>query len=237
MRFHSLKCQLSRVTRRACGYLQPRRPPTTTSEAPGADLNPAQPRSAQPSHGRCIEDGCTPGQQAPAHDRQERIYAWRRRVLLKKGARMHAARMDDGDRCSLAILDGRGVVVAWYDEDDSSRVGLHVVGRHVSQFYLPADVADNVPGVNLLSAAICGSNTQQGWRQLPSGTIIWGTTAIEAIVLNDGRLQGFSHIVRPAEGPRADVRAQVRPGRWSNTQNCGFHHRTYRRVAQARASA
>lgn len=142
--------------------------------------------------------------------REQRLHSWRRRVLLKKGARLHAASLRRGDRCSLAMLDSNGVVVAWYgDSKDSSRVDTHIVDRHVSQFYVAADLASNLPGLNLLSAATCGDNTQQGWRRQPSGAIIWGTTVIEAIVLKDGRLQGFSHVVRPAEGPRASVPKQM----------------------------
>lgn len=142
--------------------------------------------------------------------REQRLHAWRRRVLLKKGARLHAASLQRGDRCALAMLDSNGTVVAWYDDSkDSSRVGTHVVDRHVSQFYIAADVASNLPGLNLLSAATCGGNTQQGWRRQPRGAIIWSTTVIEAIVLKDGRLQGFSHIVRPAEGPRAGLPNQL----------------------------
>lgn len=112
--------------------------------------------------------------------------------------------------CSLAMLDSDGIVVAWYDDStDSSRVGVHVVDRHVSQFYVPADLAANLPGVNLLSAAICGGNTQQGWRRQPGGAIVWAMTVIEAVVLKDGRLQGFTHVVRTAEGPRAEPPIQM----------------------------
>lgn len=151
----------------------------------------------------------TSGDFAP--DRRQRIETWRRRVLLKKGARLHSASLGRGDHCSLAVLDSRGVVVAWYDDSsDSSRVGTHIVDRHVSQFYVATDLASNLPGLNLLSAALYGGNTQQGWRRQPSGAIIWGTTVIEAIVLKDGRLQGFTHVVRPADGPRQNIEMQMR---------------------------
>lgn len=151
-----------------------------------------------------------PPSSSPA--RKQRVDAWRRRVLLRKGARLHAASVDRGDRCSLAMLDTHGIVVGWYDNSrDCSRVGTHVIDRHVSQFYLPADLAADLPNLNLASAAVCGGSTQLGWRRQPSGAIIWGTTVIEAIMMNDGRLQGFTHVIRPAEGPRADVRQTRRP--------------------------
>lgn len=142
--------------------------------------------------------------------RKQRIDSWRRRVLSKKGARLYAASQGRGDRCSLAMLDAHGMVVAWYDDSkDASRIGASVIDRHVSQFYVQADLAVDLPALNLMSAATCGGNTQQGWRRQPSGGIIWGTTVIEPIVMKDGRLQGFSHSIRPAEGPRADFQLQM----------------------------
>jgi hypothetical protein len=138
-------------------------------------------------------------------DRKQRIDMWRRRVLLKKGALLRAANLRRGDHCSLAMLDARGIVVAWYEDSRNAPLKeQHVVDRHVSQFYVPADLASNLPGLNLLAAAMSGGNTHEGWRREPSGAVIWGTTVIEAIVLKDGRLQGFTHMTRPAEGPRAD---------------------------------
>lgn len=139
-----------------------------------------------------------------------RVETWRRRVLLKKGARLHASRLHRGDRCSLAMLNCRGIVVGWYDDSlDPSLDGTRILDHHVSQFYLAADVDANLPVLNLLAAAIYGDNTHQGWRRQPSGAIIWGTTVIEAVMLGDGRLQGFTHVVRPAEGPRENIEVQM----------------------------
>lgn len=143
-------------------------------------------------------------------ERRQRVDTWRRRVLLKKGARFHAACLARGDRCALAVLDSHGIVVAWYDPSrDASQMRTHVIDRHVGQFYVAADLAANLPGLNLLSAAMWGNNTQRGWRRQPGGAVIWATTAIGAIVLNDGRLQGFTHVMRPADGPRANPPSQM----------------------------
>jgi hypothetical protein len=119
---------------------------------------------------------------------------WRRRVLLRKGAQMYSAMGVDAGQCSLAMLDATGVVVACYDLTGD---GEHaVVDRHLSQFYVPEDIASGLPLRDLHVAVVNGSSEQQGWCQRPDGGVFWGTTRIEAVVLRDGRLQGFSHVTR-----------------------------------------
>jgi hypothetical protein len=143
---------------------------------------------------------------AVAHGgRTERVRAWRRRVLLRRGARKRAVMGSDADSCSLAMLDETGVVVSWYGDISRRRDSIeHVVGRHVSQFYVPEEVASKQPLRDLHRATTDGSNTLQGWRCQADGTIFWGIIVIEALMLRDGRLQGFSYVTRACDGP-ADV--------------------------------
>jgi hypothetical protein len=125
--------------------------------------------------------------------RTERVRSWRRRVLQRRGAVMHSAMTRDGASSWLAMLDQTGVVVSWYGE-----VGAppeHIVDRHISQFYLPGQIASNQPLRDLRSAVVRGRTTQQGWRRRADGTTFWGHVIIEAIVLRDGRLQGFSYVM------------------------------------------
>jgi hypothetical protein len=138
--------------------------------------------------------------------RSERIRSWRRRVLLRRGAQMHAAMGREEENCSLAMLDEEGVVVAWYGRaDGNDRLADQVVDRHVSQFYVPEDIASRQPLRDLHAATIECSNTRQGWRRRPDGIAFWGTTVIEAVLLRDGRLQGFSCVTRGSEGPSASL--------------------------------
>jgi len=106
---------------------------------------------------------------------------------------MHAAMARDGRNLSLAMLDDTGVVVSWYDQ--AGVRDEHVVDRHVSQFYLPGQIAGNQPLRDLRSAVVHGSTTRQGWRRRADGTTFWGDVVIEAVVLRDGRLQGFSYVM------------------------------------------
>jgi hypothetical protein len=112
---------------------------------------------------------------------------------------MRAALGSESEYASLAMLDETGLVVSWYGEVGAS--SEHVVDRDVSQFYLPKQIASNQPLRDLRSAAIGGSIRRQGWRRRADGTTFWGSVVIEAIMLRDGRLQGFSYVMRAATEP------------------------------------
>ncbi len=137
--------------------------------------------------------------------RADKVRSGRRRVLLRRGALMHAALGGpDAKDCSLAMLDEEGVVVSWYARTGGEgRLAEPVVDRHVSQFYVPEDIECNLPLRDLRAATIEGSNTRQGWRRRPGGIAFWGTTMIEAILLRDGRLRGFSYMTCGSAGPLA----------------------------------
>jgi hypothetical protein len=138
--------------------------------------------------------------------RDDRIRSWRRRILLRRGARIHAAMGLRAQHCSVAMLDETGIVVSWHGELGAGRrTGEDIVNRHVSQFYIPEDIGSNQPQRDLRSATIEGSNIRQGWRRQADGTTYWGSVLIEAVVLRDGRLQGFSFVISACDGPAADV--------------------------------
>lgn len=126
--------------------------------------------------------------------RTQRVRNWRRRVLQRRGALLHAAMTRGAEGSSLAMLDETGVVVCWYGQPGAASEG--VVDRHVSQFYVPADIATHQPLRDLHWAAADGSNVRRAWRRLPDGAVLWSAVLIEAVVLRDGRLQGFSYVSR-----------------------------------------
>ena len=60
--------------------------------------------------------------QSPDEGRARKFRLWRRRVLLKKGARLHAQMRANSDDGSLAMLDEEGIVISWYgDGADDTR--------------------------------------------------------------------------------------------------------------------
>jgi hypothetical protein len=139
-------------------------------------------------------------------------FVWRNRLLMNRGARMHATSVERGDGCAIAVLDQRGVVRAWHDTlPGAAAFDFKIIGTHVSQFYLPQDVTLLRPDRGLIAASLHGSNTQQGWHRRADGSIFWGVTVIEPIYLDGGELYGYSHVTRFAQDPRCSVQADVRP--------------------------
>jgi hypothetical protein len=133
-----------------------------------------------------------------------RVIEWRRRVLLKKGARLHVAMVNNADDGSLAMLDACGMVVSWYGAPAAQaklEPASGVLGHHISQFYLPEDIAKCVPLLDLRTAVTEGICTRRGWRKRANGAVFWSTTEIRAIAFRDGTLQGFSHVIRETNDP------------------------------------
>jgi len=138
---------------------------------------------------------------------------WRGRQLAERGRQIHIASVERNDRCAIAILDVKGIVIAWRDHMPRARpYDPGVLSHHVSQFYLPEDIALHVPARHLSIAAEYGVDTQRGWRRRPAGEIFWGVTVMHSILLSDGELLGYSHVTRLVRGPAQQLSRPSRTG-------------------------
>lgn len=127
---------------------------------------------------------------------------WQHRLLMARGNEIYTTSISHADRCAIAILDTRGIVIAWHDYLPNARsYDRSVVTHHMSQFYLAQDNALHIPARHLSMATAQGVSTQIGWRRRPGGEVFWGVTIIQAVLLNEGELLGYSHITRPLRGP------------------------------------
>lgn len=143
---------------------------------------------------------------------------WRRRLLLARGQQIHAASVERVDRCAIAILDIKGIVISWHDHLPHPQLHDHgVVSRHMSQFYLPEDVALCLPVRHLSMAAEYGMDTERGWRCRPGGEIFWGVTVIQSILLSDRELLGYSHVTRLVRAPARYLSKSLRTERTQAT--------------------
>ena len=127
--------------------------------------------------------------------RSDKIRSWRRRALLKRGARLHLTMAAKAQSSSLAMLDEAGMVVCWYGSPDGhDYASEEVVDRHLSLFYVSEEVAKRQPHRDLRAAVIEGRTTRQAWRRRPDGSTFWASIEIQPVVLRDGRVQGFSYV-------------------------------------------
>ena len=123
-------------------------------------------------------------------------FGWRNRLLMERGARMHATSVERGDSCAIAILDHRGVVHTWHDSlPGATAFDFRIIGAHVSQFYLPQDVAllrhwDEQPHV-----IESGVDEDWGWETELARDPPWREQLVAEL---DGRPIGFIQIIDPA---------------------------------------
>jgi PAS domain S-box-containing protein len=106
--------------------------------------------------------------------------------------------VDAVDEYAIYMLDPDGVVASWnagairlkgYTADE-------IVGRHVSVFYAPDDVAAGRPQRNLADAVARGRTHDEGWRVRKDGTQFWANVTITAMRDDDGALRGFAKVTR-----------------------------------------
>jgi hypothetical protein len=130
----------------------------------------------------------------------------RRRLLSRKGAQLLVSMIDRQDKGMLSVLDVYGVVVYWHDGSQASDAGAtNVLDQHVAQFYAPKRQSRSLANDHLCKAFAQGSRSEFGWRRRADGTVFWGVTVVEPLVLADGRLQGFTHVTRAVNEPRQHV--------------------------------
>lgn len=102
---------------------------------------------------------------------------------------------------AIYMLDPDGVIVSWNNgaEKIKGYTEQEIIGRHVSVFYPPDEVASGKPAAELAVAARTGRVEEEGWRVRKDGTMFWANVVITAVYLPGaaGRhLRGFAKVTR-----------------------------------------
>ncbi len=99
---------------------------------------------------------------------------------------------------AIFMLDPEGRVATW--NDGAERIKGYraedILGKHFSAFYPPEEIARDKPARMLESAAAAGRFAEEGWRARKDGTSFWADVVITAMRDEEGRLLGFSKVVR-----------------------------------------
>ena len=110
---------------------------------------------------------------------------------------------------AIYMLDTDGLIRSWnagakkikqYEQGE-------VLGKHFSLFYTPEDLATDLPGRALKTAADSGRFEGEGWRLRKDGTRIWASVVIDPIRSSDGKLIGFAKVTRDLTERRAAEQA------------------------------
>lgn len=105
---------------------------------------------------------------------------------------------------AMFMLDPRGRVLIWNygAERTNGYRAEEIVGRHVSCFYVPEEIARKVPEEHIQCAAKNGYLAGEGWRVRKNGSRFWASVVMTALRERDGSLQGFVHLARDVTGHR-----------------------------------
>jgi PAS domain S-box-containing protein len=95
--------------------------------------------------------------------------------------------LDDGGR--VATWNAGAELIKGYRADE-------VVGRHISIFYTPEDVAAGKPEALLAIALAEGRVEDEGWRVRKDGSRFWADVVVTPIADSDGMPRGFVKVTR-----------------------------------------
>jgi PAS domain S-box-containing protein len=107
-------------------------------------------------------------------------------------------------------LDPSGRVVTWNQGAERVKGWSRdeILGRHISVFYRPEDVAAGIPERELERAASEGRVQSEGWRVRAGGQRFWAETTLSALRDPNGTLRGFAKVTRDRTESR-QVRARL----------------------------
>ena len=118
-------------------------------------------------------------------------------------------------------IDPSGIVTDW--TQGAARVkgyaAAEVVGRHLSMFYTPEDVADGIPERELQEAATSGRAEMETWKLRKGGERYWSHEITTVLRDDQSKLVGFTRITRDrtesrrVEAERHDQLVRERKGR------------------------
>jgi PAS domain S-box-containing protein len=106
---------------------------------------------------------------------------------------------------AIYMLDPAGRVVSWNigAERLKGYAAEEILGRNVSVFFTPEDIADGKPADELERAIADGRTEQESWRVRKDGSRFWANVVITALRDGDGALRGFAKVTRDFSARKA----------------------------------
>jgi PAS domain S-box-containing protein len=99
---------------------------------------------------------------------------------------------------AIYMLDPDGIVTSWNSGAQKMKGYLRddVIGKHVSMFYLPEDIAGGKPWEELAVTRSTGRSEDEGWRVRKSGEKFWARVVLSTLRDGSGRLRGFAKVTQ-----------------------------------------
>ena len=105
---------------------------------------------------------------------------------------------------SVITLDPQGMVTGWNGaaERTTGYRNDEILGKHLSIFYTPEDVAIGKPTTELETARKSGRFEDDGWRVRKDGSQFWANAVVTPLQDQAGRVRGFLKITRDTSEKR-----------------------------------
>jgi PAS domain S-box-containing protein len=112
---------------------------------------------------------------------------------------------------AIFMLDPDGHVTSWNAgaQQIKGYAADEVIGKHISIFYTPEDVARGKPRALLEAGVAAGWVEDEGWRVRKDGSRFWADVIITPLRDAHGRLQGFGKVTRDLTA-RKDAEERLR---------------------------
>jgi PAS domain S-box-containing protein len=106
---------------------------------------------------------------------------------------------------AIYMLDAAGKVVSWNQGAERLKgyTSEEILGRDLSVFFLPEDVASGKPAAELARAVAHGRTEQEAWRVRKDGSRFWADVVVTALRDDDGTLRGFAKVTRDFSARKA----------------------------------
>jgi PAS domain S-box-containing protein len=106
--------------------------------------------------------------------------------------------IDEIQDYAIILLDKNGIIRNWNKGAQKIKqyTEQEILGKHFSIFYLPEDLARNLPQLLIGEAAKNGRSSQEGWRKRKDNSKFWGSITITALHDHDNTIIGFSKVTR-----------------------------------------
>jgi PAS domain S-box-containing protein len=118
--------------------------------------------------------------------------------LLKHSEERYHKMVQEVQEYAIILMDRQGIIQNWNKGAQAIKqyTESEAVGRHFSMFYLPDDVAANLPGKLMQQAVDHGRAVHEGWRRRKDGTRFWGSITLTALHDDNNVVTGFSKVTR-----------------------------------------
>lgn len=106
---------------------------------------------------------------------------------------------------AIILLDKNGIIQNWNKgaEKIKGYTEAEIIGKHFSIFYLPEDLAIDLPNKLMRLAETTGRAAQEGWRKRKNGTEFWGSITITALHDESHHVIGFCKVTRDLSDKKA----------------------------------